>query len=1077
MPSPDARPASSREETANDDRARIGGRFTVEAELGRGGMATVYRVTEATTRKQMALKQLSVAEGASNRAEMVRLFEREFFTLTQLSHPRVIEVYDYGVEGGRPYYTMELLDGGDLRERAPLPWREACELLAGVCSSLALIHSRHLVHRDVSPANVRCTPAGGAKLIDFGAMVGFGRGATVVGTPAFVAPEVVNGEAVDGRTDLFSFGATLYFALTGQTPYPARSFAQLVPLWAAPPSPPSALVGDIPGALDSLVASLLSLEPAQRPRTAFEVMQRLTAIAGRKGVEAVDVPHSYLSTPGLVGRDDAMHVIGDLLALAVRGRPGAALIEGPSGVGRTRILEAAAVEGKLLGATVLKAGSTSTRSVGFAVAQVLATQLFEALPELAIESARPSGAFAALFEEADAQPPKLRALSGAGDRLVLQTALCDWILRLTETHPVAIAVDDAHAIDDPSAVVIASLVSRARTQRLFVAVSQETGAPSSASTALDVLSSHAARVALGPLTRGQAEQLLGTLFGDAQHLGLLSDRIHRVSGGNPRACIDLARHLVDARVISYGGGGWVLPVRLADGDLPSPEGAIRDRIALLQPLARWFAETHAVADDALTRADYHALRPDAEPHRIDGAIGELLSRQVLVATGDLHALPHRGWVPALLSGLDEGERRERHRALVAVYEPKLPIVAVHHLLCAGLVEPALGRLAEIQARLTEPATLAAMARISSEERASTIQRALDSASALGRPLREVNDLRAWLLQLSVNADESYYWHVAPGYLEQLKTDTGLRDWVAMTEDAAPATRLQRALATAAKRHAETDEHDRVYSPKEAVQRLVYYVVASIAVGSRTLNAELMASLPSLLAPFAPLSPLVDVIWNNATALRETNCLGQSERARDRWADVYERLKDVSAADVPYVARLRNAVLFAIASQEVRMGLDSGVEWTERLAADPSQHVNALYLRKVMALQVGDAALAERYRKEAELLALQTLDPQMFNSTLPLELRAHALSGDLTGVQQVITRIQPLARTSAGWRAYAELAEGYFQQLRGDLEAALGAFERGLATVVPDALGVPRILAVWPIAAACRADVLMEPRTA
>ncbi|MGH7435767.1 MAG: protein kinase domain-containing protein, partial [Polyangiaceae bacterium] len=1061
-------------ETGNPAGSRIGGRFQVVDVLGRGGMATVLRVTEIATQRPLALKRLTVPDGAPNRAALVGLFEREFFTLAQLSHPRVIEVYDYGVEDAVPYYTMEILDGGDLRERSPLPWQQACELLVGVCSSLALIHSRRLVHRDVSPANIRCTQAGGAKLIDFGAMAPFGRPESVVGTPAFVAPEVVHGEVVDGRTDLFSFGATLYFALTGQPPYPARSFSQLVALWAAPPPPPSSIVGEIPRALDSLVMSLLSLEPVMRPRSAFEVMQRLTAIAGLKGLEPIDVPHSYLSTPVLVGRDDAMSVLRAQLTEGLAGSPRCVLVGGASGVGRSRVLEAIAVEGKLLGASVVHARATSTRGVGLAVAQSIASQLLEALPQVALESARTSGTFSILFDETGEAPPRLRTLTDAGaQRAQLQTGVCDWILRISESHPVALAIDDAHAIDDASAAMIASLLSKARGQRLFVAASVETGLATNASPALDVLVDHSMRVELGPLTRAQTEELLGSLFGDAQHLGLVSERIHRASAGNPRACIELARHLVDRGVISYAGGGWALPVRLGDGDLPAAQDANRDRIAALPPLARWLAETQAIANDALGRGDYHALRPDAEPHRIDAAIGELLSRQVLVAAGDVYALPHRGWISALQSGIDGEERAARHRALAALYEERLPIVAAGHLLAGGLVERGLDRLAGIQKRATEPATIAAMVRIPSAERASTIERALDAATALGRPVREINDLRVWLLQLSVNADDSYYWRVAPAYLEQLKRDSGFSDWLSVQDASDPAQRLQRALGAAAKRHADTPEHERGFPPKEAIQRLVYYVVASIAVGSRTLNAELMDSLPPLLEPFAPLSPLADIIWHNSMALREANCRGQIERARARWIDVHEKLGRVSAAEVPYVARLRNAVLFGIGAQEVRMGLTSSVEWTERLAADPSQHVNALYLRKVMALHVGDASEAERYRKEAEVLALQTLDPQMFNATLPLELGAHALSGDLTGVQQLMARIRPLAQTSTGWRAYSELAEGYFQLLRADLEAARAAFERCIVLVAPDASGVSRIQTAWPVAVACLVETLVE----
>src|SRR5580693_5848201 len=105
--------ASQLDGTASPHRLRIGGRFQVDAVLGRGGMATVYRVTEATSQRPLALKQLAMPRDAERREALVALFEREFLTLAQLSHPRVIEVYDYGVDDAAPYYTMELLDGGD----------------------------------------------------------------------------------------------------------------------------------------------------------------------------------------------------------------------------------------------------------------------------------------------------------------------------------------------------------------------------------------------------------------------------------------------------------------------------------------------------------------------------------------------------------------------------------------------------------------------------------------------------------------------------------------------------------------------------------------------------------------------------------------------------------------------------------------------------------------------------------------------------------------------------------------------------------------------------------------------------
>ena len=146
------------------------------------------------------------------------------------------------------------------------------------------------------------------------------------------------------------------------------------------------------------------------------------------------------------------------------------------------------------------------------------------------------------------------------------------------------------------------------------------------------------------MTRAQTEELLGSLFGDVQNLGAVSDGVHRVSAGNPRACIDLAKHLIDKGVICYESGGWTLPARLDPSDLPgTAEDAIRDRIAALQPLARWLAEAQALANDQFSREDYRLLRPDVEPGRIDRAISELVSNQVLVGDSRHYSLAHRGW--------------------------------------------------------------------------------------------------------------------------------------------------------------------------------------------------------------------------------------------------------------------------------------------------------------------------------------------------------------------------------------------------------------------------------------------------
>ncbi|HEY6562848.1 MAG TPA: serine/threonine-protein kinase, partial [Polyangiaceae bacterium] len=150
---------------------RIAGRYRIDAVLGKGGMGTVYRARdESGAGDDVALKLLSQTKTDSR---VGALFEREYHTLVGLKHPCIIEVRDYGVSSHGPYYTMELLDGADLRSLGTLPYKEACKHLRDVASALALLHSRRLLHRDITPRNVRLTEQGRAKLIDFGTLAAF----------------------------------------------------------------------------------------------------------------------------------------------------------------------------------------------------------------------------------------------------------------------------------------------------------------------------------------------------------------------------------------------------------------------------------------------------------------------------------------------------------------------------------------------------------------------------------------------------------------------------------------------------------------------------------------------------------------------------------------------------------------------------------------------------------------------------------------------------------------------------------------------------------------------------------------
>src|SRR4051812_41774 len=195
-------------------RERVADRYVVEKELATGGMGIVYHVVDRTTGEARALKRLT--SDATKEPVLVEAFEREYQVLAGLDHPRIIRVFDYGVDEQGPYYTMELLEGEDMRQAAPMPFREACGYLRDIATSLALLHARRLIHRDLSPGNVRRTPDGHCKLFDFGALTGFGYTREIVGTPPAIPPEAVNNAPQDHRSDLYQLGALAYWMLTNQ---------------------------------------------------------------------------------------------------------------------------------------------------------------------------------------------------------------------------------------------------------------------------------------------------------------------------------------------------------------------------------------------------------------------------------------------------------------------------------------------------------------------------------------------------------------------------------------------------------------------------------------------------------------------------------------------------------------------------------------------------------------------------------------------------------------------------------------------------------------------------------------------
>ena len=1040
-------------------------RYQITGELGHGGTARVLRATDAATGGEVALKQLILPKDPAHHESAIARFRGEFYTLAELKHPRVIAVFDYGLAAdGVPFYTMELLDGGDLREQLPVPWRTACRWVFDVCSSLALLHSRRLLHRDISPRNIRCTRDGRAKLIDFGAMTPMvAGGAPVVGTPAYIAPESLYGSALDARTDLFSLGVTLYNALTGSLPYPGRTFAQVRDAWQDEPLPPSTRAPGIPAELDDLVLAMLCVEPSRRPQSAFDVMQRLAAVAGFEIHESDAVTRSYLATPSLVGRDDVLLRMREALESAGGGQGRGVLIRGEHGMGRSRVLDACALLAKTLGAVVVRANANGDQRP-FALAFALAQHVAEARTKLTEE-------------------PRFRELLALGDSSAellgpkatpaeIQARMCELVLESCKERPLLIAVDDVHSIDEPSAAVLVSLIGEAERQKLCLVLTADANAPDSV-RALRMLAVRCEQVALRALTREQTRELMVSTFGDVPNIGQLSREIDQVAHGNPGEALDLAQHLIDRQFVRYAAGNWSLPSELPPSAVPrSALDAVRERVQGLSPAARWFAQAHALSHAGLfERSTYHRLQSGFSEAAAETALNELLTKQAVSSDGHHYRLINRLWTTAILEVSSEAEQRVIHNALADLHQSKAGGQWIHHLFCAGRDEGGLNGMIAHNLAFVESTREADVEEILLL--APHYARAVQTAERLGRGPKVINNL--WRFQVAGAAtalDTAGYAHAAPKWLAQLKHDSGLEFWLADTQPGAANDRLMRALQVAHANYEACPESERVYTIEEALRLLVEYVVCSIPVAVRGMDYALLESLAPLLAPFAPLSPLLHAIWQNALATFESSCRGQYFQARARWIDVLERLATAQGAEFRHVEQVRHAIQFGLGTVEAMFGMPSAEERVARVEGNPFQQVGVLLLRKIVRLEQGDWKEAARLDRLADELALRTRAPSMFFVHLLVELKTYAQARDLAGIKRVVERIEPLALRFVGWGSHLITARALFELVRGDFSAAIQGFEVAIAETEPDASGRSRNLSGWVQAQTGLAEALL-----
>ena len=260
----------------------LAGRYSIDRELGRGGMGIVYLAREVHLDRLVAIKLLPPDRAAQT--PLRERFLREARVAAKLSHPNIIPIHAVEERDGFVFYVMAFVDGETLaqrvRLRGPLPGSEATRVFREVAWALAHAHGQGLVHRDVKPDNILLESASGRVLVaDFGIAAATGAGGTdvVAGTPEFMSPEQALGGHIDARSDLYGLGATAFYACSGRFPFPGTTPTEILAKQVTEPAPPLASLGlPVPRKLALLVDRCLAKVPAERPASAEALAEQLS---------------------------------------------------------------------------------------------------------------------------------------------------------------------------------------------------------------------------------------------------------------------------------------------------------------------------------------------------------------------------------------------------------------------------------------------------------------------------------------------------------------------------------------------------------------------------------------------------------------------------------------------------------------------------------------------------------------------------------------------------------------------------------------------------------------------------------
>jgi len=584
-------------------------RYEIVKHLGEGGIGKVYRTYDRWTGKEVALKVLATdVENPS----LLSDFKREFLLLSQLKHPGVVEVLDFGYaedtaqsEKLSPYLTMEFVEGKSLGQafadfldphQVPGEFERLTHLIWQISDILEFLHLRGMVHCDLKPDNLKVTDRTfHPKILDFGLAekIGSKRGKETKGTLPYMAPEMFVEEPLDERTDLYSLGVILYELVTSRLPF---SFDDPVKIVSAhlqqKPVPPSKLNQNLPPSLNQLIMKLLEKSPADRPNNATQVKEMIIVEirCDFKKVPKTDFSQektllAHIYSGPMVGRETEESQLENDLRRAVSSQGGCLFLSGEQGVGKTFLFNHLKIKCQLQGVIFVDSNCLENQTLAY---QPLMEILHKLKPYVENRCADHIVAkFREIFKWSGRDPS-----ASPQDQTSFHQRITDLLMEISGFFPFVMVIENLQWADFPTLQFLEHFQKQKDKGKIFLCCSLREERLKERAPLESLINRCPKRgdtnyLKLSRFDLSRTKNLISSKFIEHRLPPLFFSYIYQRTSGNPFFIMEALKYLVEKGIIFLRDSVWVADIkRLKESKVPDSIEAI-----LLRNLERYDAKT------------------------------------------------------------------------------------------------------------------------------------------------------------------------------------------------------------------------------------------------------------------------------------------------------------------------------------------------------------------------------------------------------------------------------------------------------------------------------------------------------